>query len=78
MLKNCPIEIVRLIKSYIYVNCGECGKECISSDGLTNTTTIYYRAIFDDNFPFPRIYKSYSFICYKCLDKLKDEYIKPL
>ena len=78
MLKYCPREIVRLIKSYIYVNCGECKLECIYSEGLTDITTIYYRAIFNDDFPFPRIYKSYKFICNKCLDNLKKEYIKPL
>jgi len=78
MLKYFPREIVWVIKSYIYVNCGECKKECIENEGIKDVTTIYYRAIFNDDFPFPRIYKSYKFICNDCLIKLKKEFIKPL
>jgi hypothetical protein len=78
MLKKLPNEIVNYIESYVYINCEECRKKYVESEGRKDITTIYYRAIFDDDFPFPRIYKYHKFICNYCLCKLKEEYIKPI
>jgi hypothetical protein len=78
MLNRFPFEIKHYIKSFIFIKCDECCLEFVEQEGKKDATTIYYRAIFDDNFPFPRIYKSYRFICCGCIDKLKQEFIKPL
>jgi hypothetical protein len=78
MLDYLPIDIKRHIKSYLFFKCDECENEFVEQEGKKNATTIYYRAIFDDDFPFPRIYKSYKFICIHCIDNLKKDYIKPL
>jgi len=78
MLKLIVSDLVRTIKSYIYVKCSECEEEHLHNDVLFNVTTIYYRAIFDDDFPFPRIYKTHPVLCKNCIEKLKKEFIKPL
>jgi len=73
-----PDELKRKIVKYILINCDECNKEVLYNNVLTNVTTTYYKSIFDDNFPFPRIYKCYNYICFDCINKLKEQYIKPL
>jgi hypothetical protein len=77
-LNPLPDEIIRHIQKYLYKKCGECKNNVIADLGQLDITTIYYRAIFDDNFPFPRIHKTYDFICNQCIKQLKNEYIKPL
>jgi len=78
MLKYLPNEIVRYIQQYLYVKCDECDQYELPSSGLSNVTTIYYRAIFNDDFTFPRIYKTHPVLCKNCIEKLKKEFIKPL
>ena len=78
MLKSIAYDLVRTIKSYIYVKCSECENEHLQDDVLFNVTTIYYRSIFDDDFPFPRIYKTHPVLCKICIKNLKKEFIKPL
>ena len=55
MLKSISSDIDQIIKSHIYVKCSECDKEQLQQDVLFNITTIYYREMFNDDFPFPRI-----------------------
>jgi hypothetical protein len=78
MLKSVSPDIVRKIKSYIFVKCSECDNEHLQDDVLFKVTTIYYREIFNDDFPFPRIYKTHPVLCKNCTEKLKKEFIKPL
>lgn len=78
MLDRFPFEIKDCIKSFLFIKCDECKLEFVEQEGKKHATTIYYRAIFDDDFPFPRIYKTYRFICNDCIDHLKKDYIKPL
>jgi hypothetical protein len=78
MLKSIASDIIQIIKSYIYVQCSECEVDHLQDDVLFNTTTIYYREIFNDDFPFPRIYKTHPVLCKNCIENLKKEFIKPL
>ena len=78
MLKSISSDIDQIIKSHIYVKCCECDKEQLQEDVLFNVTTIYYREMFNDDFPFPRIYKTHPILCKNCIEKLKKEFIKPL
>ena len=71
-------DLLRYIKSYLFTNCGECNKEHIAHDMDHDVTTIYYKAIFDDDFPFPRIYKSYKYLCKNCIRELNEKLIAPL
>tara|TARA_B100000927_G_C16280804_1_gene395445 strand:- start:346 stop:597 length:252 start_codon:yes stop_codon:yes gene_type:complete len=75
---NLPNEIKLHIINYILVKCDECKNERKYDEIKRDVTTIYYKAIFDDDFPFPRFYKSYNFLCINCINNLKKEYIKPL
>lgn len=73
-----PNEIINYIFDFYYTKCQECHKK-ISFDKIQkNVTTIYYRAIFDDDYPFPRIYKHFDYVCLNCLEEFREEYIKPL
>ena len=73
-----PDEIIRHIKKYLYKKCGECNNNVIAILGQFNVTMQYYRAIFNDDFPFPRIHKTYDFICNNCITQLNLNFIKPL
>ncbi len=73
-----PDEIIRHIKKYLYKKCGECKNNVIAVLGQFNVTTQYYRAIFNDDYPFPRIHKTYDFICNHCITQLNHNFIKPL
>lgn len=78
MLDKLPLEIVDNIKTFIFTQCNECKKQLIYDEMLNNVTTVYYRSIFDDDFPFPRFHKIYKNICNSCIYNLKKEHIKPL
>lgn len=71
-----PSEINNLIKEYIYVNCEECNIKFNVDKKNCNITMIYSNEIFNDDFPFPRIYKSFKYICNNCIQKLKAQNIK--
>lgn len=73
-----PDDVVFQIKSFVFVKCDECKKEKTPKETLQNITTTYYRSIFDDDFPFPRIYKTYKYICKNCIKNLKKNNIAPL
>ena len=77
-MDNFPKEIVKHIFEFYYVKCQECNKIIEFDKIQKNVTTIYYRAIFEDDYPFPRIYKHFDYICLQCVEDLKEEYIKPL
>jgi len=77
-LKPLPDEVIRHIQKYLYKKCGECKNNVIADLGQQNVTTQYYRDIFNDDFPFPRIHKTYDFICNHCIEQLKKDFIKPL
>ena len=77
-MNNLPKEIILNIKKYLFSMCEECNKEYYSNDLECNVTTIYYKAIFDDDFPFPRIYKTYKYICKNCIIDLNEKLIAPL
>lgn len=79
MLKNLPIDIINQIKLFLYVKCDECKKEILFNEKFHKITTIYYKYMFDDEFPFPRIHKFYENICEKCIDILNiNEDVKPI
>lgn len=75
-----PDELKSKILKYIFINCDECNNNVLYNKDkvFTDVTTTYYRSLFDDNFPFPRIHKCYKYICVDCINKLKQQYIKPL
>ena len=75
---NLPNEIKLYIINFLLIKCDECKNEIKYDKIKRNVTTIYYRAIFEDDFPFPRFHKTYNFICIDCINNLKEEYIKPL
>jgi hypothetical protein len=77
-MENISNDLIRYIKSYLYAPCGECNKEYLTNELDHNVTTVYYRAYFDDDFPFPRIYKSYKYLCKKCIKELNEKLIAPL
>jgi len=76
-MNNLPNELIINIKRFLFMNCGECMKEQCINDMESNVTTIYYKAIFDDDFPFPRIYKSYKYLCNNCINELNEKLIAP-
>lgn len=71
-------DVLLYIKSYLFTKCGECNIEHIADEMDHDVTTIYYKAIFDDDFPFPRIYKSYKYLCKNCIKELNEKLIAPL
>lgn len=75
-MDNLPKDIVKLIKSYVFTNCERCKNLFNVNYGNLNITTVYAREFFNDDYPFPRIFKTYKYICNKCIDNLKDENIK--
>jgi len=77
-LTTLPDEIIRHIQKYLYKKCGECKNNVITALGQFDVTTQYYRAIFNDDYPFPRIHKTYDFICNNCITQLNLNFIKPL
>ena len=77
-IENLPKELVLNIKEYLFVKCDECNKENIINELDYDVTTIYYNNVFNDDFPFPRIYKSFDYVCKKCLKDLNEKLIRPL
>ena len=77
-MDNLSYDLINYIKGYLFTNCGECMKEKCINDMDYDVTTIYYKAIFDDDFPFPRIYKSYKYLCKSCINELNEKLIAPL
>lgn len=75
-MDNLPKDIVKLIKSYVFANCERCKNLFNVKYNNVNITTVYAKEFFNDDFPFPRIFKSYKYICNKCIDELKGEDIK--
>ena len=75
---NLPKELILKIKEYLIAKCNECNNNFPVYDLEYDITTIYYKAIFDDDFPFPRIHKTYKFLCKKCIIDLKEKLIAPL
>lgn len=75
-MDNLPKDIVKLIKSYVFANCERCINLFNVKYSNVNITTVYAKEFFNDDFPFPRIFKSYKYICNKCIDELKGEDIK--
>tara|TARA_B100001093_G_C26066531_1_gene692723 strand:+ start:36 stop:275 length:240 start_codon:yes stop_codon:yes gene_type:complete len=71
-------DLIIYIKGFLFTKCGECMKERYVNEMEYNVTTIYYKAIFDDDFPFPRIYKSYKYLCNNCINELNEKLIAPL
>jgi hypothetical protein len=78
MLSKLPKDIIHHIQNYLFEKCNECNKEYIAHEMDYDVTTIYYKAMFDDDFPFPRIYKSYKYLCKKCIKELNEKLIAPL
>lgn len=77
-MNNLSNDLILYIKEFLYTKCGECMKDICINEMDRNVTTIYYKAIFDDDFPFPRIYKSYKFLCKNCIKELNEKLIAPL
>ena len=77
-IEKLPEELVLNIKEYLFVKCDECNKENIIHDVECNVTTTYYNNVFNDDFPFPRLYKSFDYVCKKCLKDLNEKLIRPL
>lgn len=75
-MDNLPSDIIQLIKSYVFANCERCINLFNVKYSNVNITTVYAKEFFNDDFPFPRIFKSYKYICNKCIDELKGEDIK--
>lgn len=73
-----PNEIIQHVFKFYYTKCQECNKMIEFDKIKKNVTTIYYKAMFEDDYPFPRIHNHFDYICIKCIDDLKEEYIKPL
>ena len=77
-MEKLPLELVIYIKKFVFIKCCECKNEIIDNNILKNVTTTYYKNIFDDDYPFPRIHKTYKYLCNKCVLDLKKEKIIPL
>lgn len=77
-MNSLPKEIVLNIKEYLITKCYECNNNFYVHSLEHDITTIYYKAIFDDDFPFPRIHKTYKYICQKCIKDLNEKLIAPL
>ena len=77
-IENLPEELVLNIKEYLFIKCDECNKENTINEVDYDVTTIYYNNVFNDDFPFPRIYKSFNYVCKKCLKDLNEKLIRPL
>jgi hypothetical protein len=77
-MNNLSNDLIIYIKKFLFTKCDECMKERCITEMESNITTIYYKAIFDDDFPFPRIYKSYKYLCNNCIKELNEKLIAPL
>lgn len=72
LMNNLPKEINQIINEYLLADCQECHRKVLNFK--KNITTVY-NVYFDDDFPFPRIHKSYDYLCLDCIEKLQKERI---
>tara|TARA_B100000886_G_scaffold71038_2_gene45198 strand:+ start:17010 stop:17252 length:243 start_codon:yes stop_codon:yes gene_type:complete len=78
MIINLPQELILSIRDFLFVECEECNKIYTLNEVEKDITMTYYKAIFDDDYPFPRIYKSFKYLCKKCIIDFKEKLIAPL
>ena len=77
-MNELPDDIIFNIKDFLFEMCLECNNKCYIDNLRKNITTTYYKDIFNDDFPFPRIHKTYKFICNRCISNLKKQLIIPI
>ena len=78
MIENLPEELILNIRNFLFIKCEECNNIYTLDEIEKDVTLTYYKNIFDDDFPFPRIYKSYKYLCKKCIIDFKEKLIAPL
>lgn len=67
-----PNQLSHHILSFLYTNCSRCSENFYIDNLLKGKCFCYYNNIFDDDFPFIRVYNNYKYICNNCILELKD------
>ena len=70
--KVLPNDISRHILDFLYTKCDRCNETYYMDRLIKGKCFCYYNTIFDDDFPFTRVYNNYKYICNDCILQLKD------